>query len=70
MVSILFTKLSHSFDGDIILDFLVCTSVGSGISNTAGSGVALGVASGVRVLSRFCIGNILILQLLRSFLLH
>ena len=70
MLSILFTKLSHNFDGDIVcLDFLVCASVGSGVSNTVGSGAVLGVGSGVKILSRFFIGNMLLLQLLRiSFL--
>ena len=45
------------------LEFLVCGFVGLEVSNTVGSGIA----SGVGILSRFFIANILHLKLLRTF---
>ena len=61
LLTVLFTHFLHLFNGYVFLglDFFV----GFGVSNTVGSGVG----SSVKFFSRFFIGNILLLKLLRTF---
>ena len=60
-----FQKCSDNFNEDVLC--LVFTFVDLGVSNAVGSGSSLGVGSGVgvRTLSMFFIGIILLLKVLR-----